>query len=55
MIVEFTENTGKTRGLSSPLSDGQEGYLSPVSLKQIRVFHVLDGHPVRAWAKDYIR
>jgi hypothetical protein len=30
------------------------GDLSPVTLKQIRVFHVLDGHPVRAWAKKYI-
>jgi hypothetical protein len=31
------------------------GDLSPVTLKQVRVFHVLDGHPVRAWAGDYIR
>ncbi len=33
-----------------PLAD-----LSPLSLKQVRVFHVLDGHPVRGWAKDYVR
>ncbi len=31
------------------------GDLSPLSLKQVRVFHVLDGHPVRDWAKDYVR
>jgi hypothetical protein len=31
------------------------GDLSPVTLKQLRVFHVLDGHPVRLYAKDYIR
>jgi hypothetical protein len=30
------------------------GDLSPVSLKQVRTFHVLDGHPVRAYAKGYI-
>ena len=33
-----------------PLTD-----LSPVTLKQVRSFHVLDGHPVRAWANEYIR
>jgi hypothetical protein len=31
------------------------GDLSPLSLKQVRAFHVLDGHPVRIWAGDYIR
>ena len=31
------------------------GDLSPLTLKQVRVFHVLDGHPVREWAKEYIR
>ncbi len=30
------------------------GMLSPVSLKKIRVVHVLDGHDKRAIAKDYI-
>ena len=30
------------------------GDLSPLTLRRIRVFHVLDGHPVRVWAKDYI-
>jgi hypothetical protein len=30
------------------------GDLSPVSLKQVRVLHVLDGHGVRAYAKEYI-
>jgi hypothetical protein len=30
------------------------GDLSPVTLKQVRVLHVLDGHPVRAYAKRYI-
>jgi hypothetical protein len=30
------------------------GQLSPVSLKKIRVVHVLDGHDKRAVAKDYI-
>jgi Mor family transcriptional regulator len=33
-----------------PLAD-----LSPVTLRQIRVFHVLDGHPVRLYARQYIR
>lgn len=31
------------------------GDLSPLTLKQVRVFHVLDGNPVRLWATDYIR
>lgn len=30
------------------------GQLSPVSLKKIRVFHVLSGHNVRKLARDYI-
>ncbi|MBW2531227.1 MAG: hypothetical protein JRI55_07080, partial [Deltaproteobacteria bacterium] len=30
------------------------GDLSPLTLRKIRVFHVLDGHPVRLWANDYI-
>ena len=30
------------------------GQLSPVTLKQIRVFHVLDGRHVRSYAKEYI-
>jgi len=30
------------------------GALSPVTQKKIRQFHVLDGHPVRKYAKDYI-
>lgn len=30
------------------------GQLSPVSLKKLRVFHVLSGHHVREIAKDYI-
>jgi hypothetical protein len=30
------------------------GDLSPLTLRTIRVFHVLDGYPVRAWAKDYV-
>lgn len=30
------------------------GQLSPVTLKQIRVFHVLDDHHVRSYAKEYI-
>ena len=30
------------------------GQLSPVSLKRIRVFHVLSGHRLRQIAKDYI-
>jgi len=30
------------------------GQLSPVSLKKIRVVHILDGHDKRAVAKDYI-
>ncbi len=45
----FAERFGK-KVVYLPLGD-----LSPVSLKQIRVFHVLDNHPVRAWAKEYIR
>lgn len=31
------------------------GTLSPVTLKKIRQFHVLDGHPVREYAHRYIR
>ena len=30
------------------------GTFSPVTLKKIRQFHVLDGHPVRKWAPSYI-
>ncbi|UCG13908.1 MAG: hypothetical protein JSU72_05395 [Deltaproteobacteria bacterium] len=30
------------------------GMFSPVFLKQIRSFHVLDGHPVREYASEYI-
>ena len=30
------------------------GMFSPVTLKKIRQFHVLDGHPVRKWAHSYI-
>lgn len=30
------------------------GDLSPVTLKQIRVFHVLDDHRAREYAKEYI-
>ncbi len=30
------------------------GQFSPVTLKKIRTFHVLDGHHVRAWAGEYI-
>ena len=44
----LAERFGK-RLVHIPLGD-----LSPVTLKQLRVFHVLDGHPVRAYAKDYI-
>ncbi|SPD72031.1 conserved hypothetical protein [uncultured Desulfobacterium sp.] len=31
------------------------GIFSPVTLKKIRQFHVLDGHAVRNWAPSYIR
>jgi hypothetical protein len=31
------------------------GIFSPVTLKKIRQFHVLDGHAVRTWAPSYIR
>jgi hypothetical protein len=31
------------------------GIFSPVALKKIKQFHVLDGHPVRKWAPSYIR
>ena len=31
------------------------GQLSPVSLKKIRVVHVLDGYDKREIARDYIR
>ncbi|MCZ6557640.1 MAG: hypothetical protein O7A69_07660, partial [SAR324 cluster bacterium] len=31
------------------------GQLNPATLKSIRSFHVLDGHHVREYAKDYIR
>lgn len=30
------------------------GIFSPVTLKKIKQFHVLDGHPVRKWAPSYI-
>ncbi len=30
------------------------GMFSPVTLKKIRQFHVLDGHPVRTYAHHYI-
>lgn len=30
------------------------GQFSPVTLKKIRVFHVLDGYAARTWAGDYI-
>jgi hypothetical protein len=30
------------------------GDLSPVALRRMRVFHVLDGHPVRAYAQKFI-
>jgi hypothetical protein len=30
------------------------GIFSPVTLKKIRQFHVLDGHHVRRYAKDYV-
>ena len=30
------------------------GHLSPVTLKRLRTFHVLSGHHVRSYAKDYI-
>ncbi|MBL6967919.1 MAG: hypothetical protein KJ573_17020 [Proteobacteria bacterium] len=30
------------------------GTFSPVTLKKIKQFHVLDGHPVRKYARDYI-
>jgi hypothetical protein len=31
------------------------GDLSPLTVRKLHVFHVLDGHPVRSWAKDYIQ
>jgi len=31
------------------------GSLSPRTIKNLRIFHVLDGQPVRRWAADYIR
>ncbi|MBW1801136.1 MAG: hypothetical protein JRJ85_10465 [Deltaproteobacteria bacterium] len=31
-----------------------KGVFSPVTLKKIRQFHVLDGHPVRRYAREYI-
>lgn len=30
------------------------GQFSPVTLKKLKVFHVLEGHKVREWADDYI-
>jgi len=30
------------------------GIFSPITLKKIRQFHVLDGHPVRQYADRYI-
>ncbi len=48
MFKGLAERFGK-RLVYIPLGD-----LSPVSLRQLRVFHVLDGHSVRGYAKDYI-
>jgi hypothetical protein len=31
------------------------GQLSPVTLRRVRHFHVLEGHHARAWAKDFVR
>jgi hypothetical protein len=30
------------------------GTFSPLTIKNLRLFHVLDGHLVRDWAKEYI-
>lgn len=30
------------------------GSFSPITIKKIRTFHVLDGQPVRGWAADYV-
>ena len=30
------------------------GSFSPLTIKNLRLFHVLDGHLVRGWAKEYI-
>jgi hypothetical protein len=48
LVRGLAERFGK-RLVYVPLGD-----LSPVTLKQIRAFHVLDGHRVRAHAKRYI-
>jgi hypothetical protein len=48
LFRSLAERFGK-RLVFIPLGD-----LSPVTLKQIRAFHVLDGHPIRAYAKRYL-
>ena len=47
-LKSFAERFGK-KVVYIPIGD-----LSPLTVRKIRVFHVLDGHPVRIWAKDYV-
>jgi hypothetical protein len=49
LLKSHAEKFGK-KVVYIPIAD-----LSPVTLRQVRVFHVLDGYPVRKWAKEYVR
>ena len=59
IYVAATPPSGRCRSMAARL--GQKiiylpiGTLSPVTLKKLRQFHVLDGHHVRQYARSYIR
>jgi hypothetical protein len=59
IYVAAAPPSGRCRSMAARL--GQKiiylpiGTLSPVTLKKLRQFHVLDGHHVRQYARSYIR
>jgi len=58
VYVAATPPSGWCKSLAARLGKGiiylPIGTLSPSTLKKIRQFHVLDGHPVRQYAHSYI-
>lgn len=58
VYVAATPPSGRCRSMAARL--GKKiiylpiGTLSPVTLKKIKQFHVLDGHPVRKYARNYL-
>ncbi len=58
VYVSATPPTDRCRGMAARLGKRilylPIGALSPATLKKIRRFHVLDGHPVRRYAREYI-